>query len=178
MENLNTNNVENNNPKIYVADLAAYNNGYLHGVWIDATEDLDAIQDQVNDMLKTSPIDGVAEEWAIHDFECFAGYHVGEYDSLETLHEIALFLEEHGDAASAALSYCSDLDEAREMVEDRYHGCHDSEEEFAAQLYEDCYEIPEYLQYYIDYEKVARDLFINDFISVAGKDHQIHVFSH
>jgi hypothetical protein len=36
MENLNTNNVENNNPKIYVADLAACNNGYLHGVWIDA----------------------------------------------------------------------------------------------------------------------------------------------
>ena len=39
---------------------------------------------------------------------CFAGYHVGEYDSFETLHEIALFLEEHGDAASAALSYCSE----------------------------------------------------------------------
>ncbi len=62
MENLQTNNIANNNPKIYMADLAAYNNGYLHGVWIDATEELDAIQDQVNDMLKTSPIDGVAEE--------------------------------------------------------------------------------------------------------------------
>ena len=178
MENLEINLIENNNPKIYVADLCAYNNGYLHGVWIDATEDLDAIQDQVNDMLKASPIGIFAEEWAIHDFECFGGYHVSEYESFETLHDIALFLKEHGDVASAALSYSSDLDEAREMVEDRYHGCHDSEEEFAAQLYEDCYEIPEYLQYYIDYEKVARDLFINDFISVEGKDHQIHVFSH
>ena len=28
------------NPSIYVADLAAYNNGYLHGVWIDATQEL------------------------------------------------------------------------------------------------------------------------------------------
>ena len=27
--------------RIYVADLAAYNNGKLHGVWIDATSDLD-----------------------------------------------------------------------------------------------------------------------------------------
>ena len=31
-------------PKIYVADLAAYNNGKLHGVWIDATLDLEDIQ--------------------------------------------------------------------------------------------------------------------------------------
>jgi len=36
---------------IYVADLAAYNNGILHGVWIDATQDIDDIQEQINDML-------------------------------------------------------------------------------------------------------------------------------
>ena len=40
--------------RIYVADLAAYNNGKLHGVWIDATQDLDAIQDQINAMLADS----------------------------------------------------------------------------------------------------------------------------
>ena len=37
--------------RIYVACLAAYNNGKLHGVWIDATDDIDDIQDQINDML-------------------------------------------------------------------------------------------------------------------------------
>ncbi len=178
MENLEMNVIENNNPKIYVADLAAYNNGYLHGVWIDVTKDLDVIWDKVNTMLKKSPVGPTAEEYAIHDFECFDGYRVEEYESFETLHDIALFLKEHGDVASAALSYCSDLDEAREMVEDRYHGCHESEEEFAAQLYEDCHEIPESLQNYIDYAKLARDLFINDFISVEDKDHNIHVFSY
>ena len=30
--------------RIYVADLAAYNAGYLHGVWIDASQDLEDIQ--------------------------------------------------------------------------------------------------------------------------------------
>ena len=30
-------------PKIYIADLAANNAGYLHGVWIDATEDLETV---------------------------------------------------------------------------------------------------------------------------------------
>ena len=29
--------------RIYVADLAAYNNGKLHGVWINASDDLDDI---------------------------------------------------------------------------------------------------------------------------------------
>ena len=30
-------------PRIYVADLAAYNAGRLHGVWIDATQDVEAM---------------------------------------------------------------------------------------------------------------------------------------
>ena len=41
--------------RIYVACLAAYNNGRLHGVWIDATDDIDDIQDQINEMLESSP---------------------------------------------------------------------------------------------------------------------------
>ena len=31
-------NVSDSNPRIYVACLAAYNNGYLHGAWIDADQ--------------------------------------------------------------------------------------------------------------------------------------------
>jgi len=41
--------------RIYVADLAAYNNGKLHGVWINACDDLEDIQEQVNKMLAKSP---------------------------------------------------------------------------------------------------------------------------
>lgn len=40
--------------RIYVACLAAYNSGYLHGVWIDATAEIDDIQDQINSMLESS----------------------------------------------------------------------------------------------------------------------------
>ena len=36
--------------RIYVADLAAYNNGKLHGVWIDACDDLEDIQEQIDKM--------------------------------------------------------------------------------------------------------------------------------
>jgi len=44
------------NIRIYVADLAAYNAGHLHGVWIDATLELDDIQAQVRTMLAASPV--------------------------------------------------------------------------------------------------------------------------
>ena len=50
--------------RIYVACLAAYNNGILHGRWIDAEQDAWEIYDEVQDMLKASPI-GEAEEWAM-----------------------------------------------------------------------------------------------------------------
>lgn len=43
--------------RIYVADLAAYNNGKLHGIWIDATQALDDIQEQINELLANSPED-------------------------------------------------------------------------------------------------------------------------
>ena len=163
-------------PRIYVADLAAYNNGVYHGIWIDATEDVDSIRDQINEMLKNSPEDS-SEEFSIHDFENFGDYKVEEYSDIEILHEVAAFIQEHNDVAIAALSYTSELDEAKEMVDERYHGCYDSEEEFAEQLYDDCYTIPEHLQYYIDYKKIARDLFMDGYFSVEAPNGEIHVFS-
>lgn len=41
-------------PRIYVACLASYNNGVLHGAWIDADKDADDIQEDVNEMLRAS----------------------------------------------------------------------------------------------------------------------------
>ena len=40
-----------------------------------------------------------AEEYAIHDFEGYGSYRLGEYEGLESAHEIACFIEEHGELA-------------------------------------------------------------------------------
>lgn len=40
--------------RIYVACLASYNNGVLYGRWIDASDDVDAMQEEVNAMLRGS----------------------------------------------------------------------------------------------------------------------------
>lgn len=45
--------------KIYVACLASYNNGVLHGRWIDAESDVDCMRDQVNAMLRESKFPNV-----------------------------------------------------------------------------------------------------------------------
>ena len=46
-------------PRFYAACLASYNNGVLHGAWIDAGTDVDEMQDQVNDMLRASKFPNV-----------------------------------------------------------------------------------------------------------------------
>ena len=71
--------------RISVADIAAYDNGKLHGVWIDATQDVDGIQEQINELLTNSPEEDV-EEYAIHDCEGFAGYSVSEYEGIQSAH--------------------------------------------------------------------------------------------
>jgi len=142
--------------RIYVACLAAYNNGKLHGVWIDATDDIDDIQDQINEMLESSPeVD--AEEWAIHDYEGYGSYRLSEYEGIESAHEIACFIEEHGEVGAELLSHFSTIDEAKKAMEENYAGCHESVADFAEELTTDTTEIPESLAFYIDYEKMGRD---------------------
>ena len=106
----------NNEIRIYVADLSAYNNGKLHGCWIDATQDLEDIQTQVQAMLKDSPeVD--AEEYAIHDYEGFGSYSVGEYSGIEELHEIACFIDEYPEIGSDVLAnFGDDLEQASVAV--------------------------------------------------------------
>jgi antirestriction protein len=113
-------------PRIYVACLAAYNNGILHGEWIDADQSADDIHEAAQRMLAASPQPG-AEEWAIHDYEGFGSLRLGEYESLERVAAIAAGIAEHGEAFTAWLSYDSDRDPVdTSAFEDAYLGEWDS----------------------------------------------------
>jgi antirestriction protein len=109
-------------PRIYVACLAAYNNGRLHGEWIDADQTADELHEAACAMLAASPEPG-AEEWAIHDYEGFGSLHLGEYEPLERVTNIAAGIAEHGEAFTAWLSYDCDRDPADlSAFEDAYYG--------------------------------------------------------
>ena len=162
--------------RIYVACLAAYNNGILHGAWIDADQDADTIGWAIWDMLKASPIDG-AEEWAIHDFVGFGRVSISEYEGIEAVAAKASFIAEHGAFGAALLDhFSSDLDDARTAIEDQYAGEHASLADFARELTEERGEIPDYLAFYIDYEAMARDLVINDVFTVETGFEEVHIF--
>jgi antirestriction protein len=52
--------------RIYAACLASYNNGRLHGTWIDADQDADDIRAEIGALLKASPYPNIM----MRDREC------------------------------------------------------------------------------------------------------------
>lgn len=87
-------------PKIYIVNLSSYNNGNTRGKWYELPVDIG----RVNRELQLDPEHG--EEYAIHDFENFYGFSVGEYSSINELNDYAKKLEE-----------ISDLDNLNEFLE-------------------------------------------------------------
>ncbi|MEC9356788.1 MAG: antirestriction protein ArdA [Pseudomonadota bacterium] len=162
-------------PSIYVACLAAYNNGILHGAWIDACQDADGIRNEIVSMLAASPIAGV-EEYAIHDYEGFEGASVSEYAGIDEVAELAAFIAEHGRLGAELVAYFGDLDDARTALEAHYVGAYRSVADFAEELTEDTTEIPDSLRFYIDYERMARDLVVNDVLVIELSFEEVHVF--
>lgn len=161
--------------RIYVACLAAYNNGILHGCWINADQDADDIREGIAAMLKASPIAG-AEEYAIHDYEGFEGASLSEYQGVESVAELAAFIAEHGELGGKLVEYFGDLEEAREAIEDHYAGQYASLADFAQELTEQGTQIPASLEYYIDWERMGRDLAISDVLTIETALNEVHVF--
>ena len=108
-------------PRLYVACLASYNNGVLHGRWVDVGQDAEAIQTEIAVILRESQFPNVkvdcpecdgagcdecgdtgkvasAEEWAIHDYEGFGEIHLSENPDLDKVAELAAAIEEIGRA--------------------------------------------------------------------------------
>jgi len=163
-------------PRIYVACLAAYNNGHLHGQWIDAGQDADDIQSEIATMLAASPIP-LAEEWAIHDYEGFEGADIAEYTSIETVVKFAEFVSEHGKLGGNLLAHFGgDLEDAEAAFE-QYAGQHKNLADFVQELTEEITEIPQSLIYYIDYAAMARDMELNgDVFTIELGFEDVHIF--
>ena len=142
--------------RIYVACLAAYNNGHLHGEWIDVTDEA-SIWEAVQAMLFASPIDE-AEEWAIHDYEGFEGAEVGEYYSFESVVKLADYIRERGELGAQVFNYYGGNIEDAQARFDEYAGEYNSLADYAEELTEQTGEtIPQRLAPYIDYKAMAHD---------------------
>lgn len=174
-------------PQIYVACLASYVSGHLHGRFIDATQDAENIHDEIQQMLSTSPIatdDEPCEEWAIHDYENFCSIRLDEYENIEHVSALAQTLQEHGEAFAKYFEHIGfdSVEEALTSFEDNYCGCFESIEDYARDYYEQTGEL-EIIEkaglnsYYINWSAIARDWEYSGDISCLEESHnQIHVF--
>jgi antirestriction protein len=198
-------------PEIYVACLASYNSGQLHGEWINAAQDADILEEEILlKVLMTSPemenakayqcadqycnkyffvekgtffpscrhcgnditiLVGqlnytksnwfqVAEEWAIHDYDDFDHVKLGEYENLEYVSKIAQGIEEHGEVFGAFVGDCGPFDaddDIKEKFNDANGGVYKDLEDFAYEYCESMGEVPQWLEHYIDYERMGRD---------------------
>lgn len=169
-------------PRVYVASLSDYNAGTLHGVWIDANQDADAIHEAIQTMLRQSR-EPSAEEWAIHDHEGFDGLSISEYESIETIAELGQAIGEHGGAYAAYAANVGMEYATPEGFEDAYQGEWESEREYAENLADDAgytrdmesSENP--LAQYVDWDAWTRDLFMGDYYSVEAPGYRVYVFS-
>ncbi len=154
--------------RVYVADLAAYNNGILSGSWIDLP--CDDIWMEVQNILDEGTIarqienvyDGYrSEEWAIHDYEL--PFNVGEYGNLDEINELAKKFDVTDESDKKKISYLIDyqgctINKALEQYENVNIYENMSYLELAYELIDESWDVPEHLQNYIDYGRFAREL--------------------
>ena len=171
-------NVSDRNPRIYVACLAAYNNGFLHGAWIEADQDADQIRDEIAAMLSRSPVED-AEEYAIHDYEGFEGVSISEHAGIDSVARMAAFIAEHGALGTGLLEqFSGDMDQAESILEDCYHGQFASLADYMEELTTESVTIPEALRYYVDWDAMARDAEMGgDLFTIETAHGEVHVFS-
>lgn len=156
-------------PRIYIACLSSYNNGYLHGDWVDldGTEDLN---EAIENIMLTSPMPD-AEEWAVHDHE-YCGS-LTEYPGMDALNGIIEAFEKCQASHiewEAFIGFCEHLGEEPTIDQvspynDAFAGSGKSLEDWCEELLEDTGQlssVPDSLRGYFNFRAYARDMEVND----------------
>lgn len=143
--------------RIYVANLAKYNEGELVGEWITLPADPSELEASIREIL------GDDEEIAIHDFESF--FPIGEYDNPYKLNELLQKLQyQDRNLVESLYAHIGNLQDVLHVIEQgdytSYHNV-ESLEDLAYEMVKDGSffgTIPESIQKYVDFKKIANDL--------------------
>jgi antirestriction protein len=128
-------------------------------------------------VLAKSPV-GFSGEYAIHDYEGFGPCCLGEYASLESVHDMAEFDREYTEIAGELLKHFrGSLDDATNAAEEQYAGCYESLADYTQELTEQTTDILASLTLYIDYEKLGRDVELGgDVLTIEASFNEVHIF--
>ncbi len=158
---------DSDSPSLYCGTYGKYNSGNFNGMWVNVST-FDSYEDFVN-FCKAIHADEDDPELMYQDFanmpDCLYHESMGE-KGFEKIMEYCEMCDEYCvSAVEDFLEFYSPEDLDR--MQDAYAGVYDSEEDFARETVNDCYNIEKMmgdLACYFDYEAFARDLFINDYI--------------
>lgn len=145
---------------IYIANLAAYNDGYLMGKWVS----LPIGAEKLNKVLNEIKGPYFELEYAIHDYECFVnGIEIDEYTNIDYLNDITNKLEcldEYDlEKVCAYIEVCGGtIENALENINNCEYYSNTTLIDYAYDLIDECYNLDEFAKAYFDYEKFALDL--------------------
>ena len=164
------------NAKIYVSSYKKYTEDSLFGKWLVLSDYSD--MDEFMAACKELHSDESDPEFMFQDFEAIPDSLISESWLSENFFPLRDALVELSDNEQEAFlvwcnngSYDLDSEDCHDLIssfKDEYFGEYESEEDFAYNLVEDCYNLPEFALTYFDYEKFAKDLFIGDFWYDSG----------
>lgn len=157
---------QSDSPALYCGTYGKYNSGNFRGIWVDVST-FDSYDDFENFCLAIHA-DEEDPEIMFQDGENIPDSLCCESMGEEEFNQIAEYCElcdEYSvEAVDDFLEWYSpeDLD----MMYDSYAGVYDSEEDFAREIVNDCYDLEKMmgnLADYFNYEALARDLFLGDY---------------
>lgn len=157
--------------RIFVGTYAKYNEGSIFGKWMDLSDYSD--REKFYDACRELHNDEEDPELMFQDWENIPSPLIGESwlsdNIFEVVEAISNLSETEHEAFTAWLNYTSndlsseDIDDLISSFEDEYQGTYRSEEDYAYEVVDECYDLPEFAKTYFDYKKFARDLFICDY---------------
>lgn len=156
------------NPSIFCGTYGKYSSEKgICGLWIDLSTFND--YDDFVTFCQAIHADEAEPELMFQDFEGFPREYYNESgfdeDDFNAIREYSELCEKYSpEAVDAFIDWggCEEL----EHFEDCFVGEYDSEEDFAREIVDDCYDLEKTLgnlAYYFDYEAYARDLFMCDY---------------
>lgn len=139
--------MNNNEIKIALTNLGAYNEGKLRFEWLT----LPFTEDERQDALKRIGIDGIIyEEYFISDYE--APFTIGEYDNIDDLNEKVEILKEFNyNEIEVIETY---LNEVNDDIDEAINVIHNGE----YMLFEDCRNMAEVAERYLEETGMLHDM--------------------
>jgi len=145
------------NFKIYVADLAEYNNGNLVGKWLDFNNysDSSEVEEEIQNMLNKNG----NEEFAIHDYENDLNLEINEYDNVDELFDIYELCDDDENLVKAII----EIHGSEELVNiGNYYLLYDIDDEYdVGEYYAEFLELCETTERYFNYKSFGRDILMD-----------------